>query len=69
MTDCGLYVHRTSYRSLIVHAGLYEVLIESSDHYVDLVQVAVSDWTALLHIAQPSGLLGASWNNSASGGT
>ena len=60
-----LYVHRTSARSLIVHAGLYELLIENSDSYVDLVQVKVVDWTALLETEQPSGLMGASWNNSA----
>ena len=60
-----LYVHRTSVRSLVVHIGLYELLIENSDRYVDLVQVTVVDWTALLETVQPSGLMGASWNNSA----
>ncbi len=61
----SLYVHRASYRSLVVHAGLYELLIENSDLYVDLVRAAVTDWDALLHTVQPSGLLGASWNKTA----
>ena len=58
-----LYVHRTSARSLIVHAGLYEVLIENSDKYVDLVTVHVTSWPELLDVVQPSGLLGVTWNN------
>ena len=59
----SLYVHRSSYRSLIVLAGLYELLIENSDHYVDLVQVMVTDWNELLDEVHPSGLLGVSWNS------
>ena len=60
-----IYVERTSARSLIVHAGLYELLIENSDRYVDLVQVDVVDWTELLDHVLPSGLMGSSCNNSA----
>ena len=59
----SLYVHRSSARSLVVHAGLYELLIENSDRYADLVEVRVVDWTALLDTVQPSGLMGASWDN------
>ena len=60
-----LYVHRTSARSLIVHAGLYELLIENSDNYVDLVTVHVTSWPELLNVVQPSGLMGATWNSTA----
>ena len=60
-----LYVHRSSARSLTVHIGLYELLIDNSDRYVDLVEAKVVDWTALLESVHPSGLLGGSWNSSA----
>ena len=60
-----LYVPRTSARSLIVHAGLYELLIENSDNYVDLVTVHVTSWPELLDVVQPSGLMGVTWNSTA----
>ena len=61
----SLFVHRTSARSVVVHAGLYELLIENSDRYVDLVCVTVTDWTALMEQVRPEGLMGATWNSSA----
>ena len=64
--DGSLYVHRLSARSLLVHVGVYELLLENSDRYVDLVWVAVINWTHLLHVQRPSGLLGRTWNSSVS---
>ena len=58
----SLYVHRRSPRTLVVHAGLYEMWLDNSDRYVDLVQVQVSSWTQLLQTTQPTGLLGSTWN-------
>ena len=60
----ALYVHRSTFRSLTVHAGLYELLVENSDHYLDLVQVTIANWTRLAEV-QPEGLLGRTWNASA----
>ena len=54
----AMYVHRLSSRSLLVHVGVYELLLENSDRYVDLVWVAVTNWTALFEHVQPNGLLG-----------
>ena len=60
----SMYVHRVSARSLIVHAGLYEMVIENSDNYVDLVTVRITSWTHLMDVMQPQGMLGATWNSS-----
>ena len=56
-----LFVHRSSFRSLTVHVGLYEMLIDNADHYLDLVQVTIANWTTLTEV-QPEGLLGRTWN-------
>ena len=61
----SIFVHRLSFRSLIVHAGLYELSIECADRYLDLVQVTVSSWPDLLNDVQPEGLLGRTWNATA----
>ena len=61
----SLYVHCTSARSLVVHAGLYEMLIENSDNYLDVVTVHITSWPDLVGTVQPSGLLGVTWNNTA----
>ena len=58
----SLSVHRSSARSLTVHVGLYELLIENSDRYMDLVEVRITNWTALLQTVQPEGVLGCTWN-------
>ena len=52
--------------SSVTHIGVYELLIENSDRYVDLVHVAVTNWTTLLTELQPSGLMGRTWNSNAS---
>ena len=61
----SLRVHRSSPRSLTVYAGLYELLLENSDRYVDLVQVKVRNWTALMEEVRPEGLMGCTWNATA----
>ena len=58
----SMLIHRTCARSLTVHAGLYELLIENADHYLDLVSVAVASWRSLLEEVRPEGLLGRTWN-------
>jgi len=57
-----IYVKRTNYRSLVVHAGLYEILLQNSDNYLDLTTVDVVCWDCLLQQVQPEGLLGRTWN-------
>ena len=55
-------VHRASYRSVYVHAGVYEMVLENSDYYLDLAQVQVSNWNTLILHVRPEGLLGRTWN-------
>ena len=64
-TPTSLSVTRTSSRSLTVATGLYELVVDNSDRYVDLVTVRVLNWTALLHVVQPEGLMGCTWQHTA----
>ena len=64
-TSPSLFVHRLSARSLLVVCGVYELLIENSDRYLDLVQVTVSSWRQLIQTVQPTGLMGLTWNRTA----
>ena len=43
-----------------MRAGVYELLIENSDRYVDFVSVRISCW-ACLDSLRPEGLLGRTW--------
>jgi len=58
----SIYLKRTNYRSLVVHAGVYEILLQNSDNYLDLTTVDVVCWDCLLKQVQPEGLLGRTWN-------
>ena len=58
----SLFVQRTSFRSLQVHLGIYEMRIDNSDRYLDLVSVKITSWTELMQRVQPEGLLGSTWN-------
>ena len=60
----SIYAARLSSRRLEVHAGVYEMVIENSDRYVDFVQVRISCWDCL-HTLQPEGLLGRTWERNA----
>ena len=51
-------MQRTSLRSLTVHCGVYELVVDNSDRYLDLVTVTVTDWTELMERVRPQGLLG-----------
>jgi hypothetical protein len=57
----SIYALRTSDRQLTVHAGLFEMQIENSDWYTDIVTVNVTSWTKLFR-ERPEGLLGRTWN-------
>jgi len=58
----SIYVKRNTYRSLVVYAGVYEIVIENSDKYLDIVRVDVACWSCLVDDLQPEGLLGRTWN-------
>ena len=49
------------------HVGLYQLTVTNSDGFVNLHEVAVSDWTALTHEIQSHGLLGQTWSKRAGG--
>ena len=66
-TRNSIYMKRLTSRSLIIYAGLYEVLIENIDQYVDLASVTVTSWPYMLDHVQPEGLLGRTWNVSVDG--
>ena len=59
----SLFVNRTSHRSLIVHAGLYELRLDNQDGYVDFVSVQVACWECMVGEGglRPEGLLGRTW--------
>jgi len=61
----SIYLKRTNYRSLVVHVGVYEILLQNSDNYLDLTTVDVVCWDCLLKQVQPEGLLGRTWNQNA----
>ena len=61
----SLYVKRTSFRSLQVHLGIYEMQIDNADRYLDLATVKVTSWTELMQRVQPEGLMGCTWNATA----
>ena len=49
------------------HVGLYELTVTNSDGFLNLHEVAVSDWTALTHEVQSHGLLGQTWRRRSGG--
>jgi len=55
-------VRLLSVHSLLVTVGLYSLLVENVDRYVDLVEVQVSSWETLVDERKPEGLLGRTWN-------
>ena len=61
-----LMVTRTSARQLQVRAGVYLFGIDNVDGYVDLTTVEVMCWECLMREVQPEGLLGRTWNATAS---
>ena len=57
----SLSVQRLSPRAVHISAGLYSVTLHNMDHYLDIAQLNVTDWSSLLHAAQPEGIIGRTW--------
>ena len=59
-------VHRPSHRSLHIRAGVYELQVVNMDQYVDVATLDVSCWQCVVEQLRPEGLLGQTWNATAS---
>ena len=65
----GLTVDYHSLRQLTVRsAGLYQLTLQNSDGFVNLLQLAVSGWSELVGSVQSHGLIGQTWRRRAAGG-
>ena len=58
----SIQVRLVSPRSVMVSAGLYRILIENVDLYVDVSEVTVTSWDRLVNEVRPDGLIGHTWN-------
>ena len=56
-----LLVERPSARQLVVSAGVYVLLIDNMDRYVDLSSLQVTCWDCVALQLRPTGLLGQTW--------
>ena len=61
MATSSITVRLLSPRSLSMHVGIYELLVENMDLYVDLASVTVASWSRLVNDVRPEGLLGRTW--------
>ena len=59
-------VHRPSHRLLHIRAGVYELQVVNMDQYVDVATLDVSCWQCVVEQLRPEGLLGQTWNATAS---
>ena len=61
-----LSVHRVSSHRVLARAGVYDVVVDSVDEYVDLTRVNTRCWRCVMEQAEhrPDGLLGRTWNAS-----
>ena len=65
----GLTVDYHSLRQLTVRsAGLYQLTLQNSDGFVNLLQLAVSGWSELVGSVQSHGLIGQTWRRRVAGG-
>jgi len=60
----GLSVKLHNSHQLSVLTGLYNLTIENSDGFVNLLRIEVLDWELLIHQIQSHGLLGQTWKSS-----
>ena len=60
-----LQVTRLTARQVRVQAGMYVLIIDNVDLYVDVTALDVDCWHCLLSTARPDGLLGRTWNATA----
>lgn len=58
----SMYISRPSSHYMEVNIGLYELVIENSDQFVNLLSVSVSCWACLMDDVRPQGLLGRTWD-------
>ena len=59
----GLSVTRVNTHKAMIEAGLYRFTVENSDHFINLVEVDVTDWVLLRKDVQSHGLLGQTWQS------
>ena len=57
----GLSVAIDNSFRVVVEAGLYRMVVENSDMFVNIAGIQVTDWQKLKEEAQPHGLLGQTW--------
>ena len=62
----SISVRVLSPRTVMVSVGLYGMLIDNVDLYVDVTEVTVSSWDRLVNEVRPDGLIGHTWNCSVS---
>ena len=54
-------VTRLNSHRAVVEAGVYRLVVENSDNFINLMEVDVTDWQALRKDVQSHGLLGQTW--------
>jgi hypothetical protein len=57
-----LTVTRMNSHRAVIEAGVYRFVVENSDNFINLMEVDVTDWTALRKDVQSHGLLGQTWH-------
>ena len=57
----GLSVSVDNSFRVLIEAGLYSMVVENSDMFVNLAGIRVTDWQRLKEEVQPHGLLGQTW--------
>ena len=51
---------------VVVDVGVYRLHVDSSDHFLNLAEVRVSNWSRFTRFLWPHGLLGQTWRKSPS---
>ena len=64
--EAAFSVHRLEARKVRIVAGLYELTVHNMDAYLDVAQLRARSWSAMVERAQPEGILGMTWNATAS---
>ena len=63
-TSSQLSVTVVNSHSVVIASGNYELTIDNSDRFLNLASVRVINWTQLVSVDQPHGLLGQTWTAS-----
>lgn len=64
-SSASILVSRSDSHTVQVQVGNYELSIENSDHFINLVAVRVLNWQQLTQVDTPHGLLGQTWSDQA----